>query len=94
MNLSTREVGIALLLAETWGFAVVAFASLPRHAGFWLFYVPYALLIPPAGVMRESISGWKGSVAFVMVWMSAALVGFALRPSVTNWLLAAILSDR
>jgi hypothetical protein len=94
MNPSTRQVGIGLLLAETWVFAVVAFASLPRHRGFWLFFLPYALLIPPAGVMRESLSGWKGSVAFVMVWMSAALVGLALHPSVTNWLLAAILSER
>ena len=91
---NTREFGVGLLLVEAWVFAVVAFACLPRHQGFWLFFVPYALLIPPSGVLRESVSGLKGFVVFFMAWMSAAFVGLAMRPSVTNWLLHAMLIER
>jgi hypothetical protein len=94
MNRGARESYVVLLLVETWVFAVVAFACLPRHGGFWLFFAPHALLIPPTGVLRESILGWKGIAAFAMVWMSAVLVGLALRPSMTTWLLTAILGER
>ena len=90
--LNRREFGVGLLLVEAWVFAVVAFACFAPSARFsWLAVIPYMLLVPPAGVLRESIVGWKGVVASITIWMSAALVGFLLRPLVTNWLLAAML---
>jgi hypothetical protein len=89
---STREVGVGLLLVEAWVFSVVAFACLPRHHDFWLFFVPYLLLVPPSGVLRASISGWKGFVVFLIVFTSASVVGLALHPSVSNWLLHAMLN--
>ena len=90
--LDTREFGVGLLLIEAWVFSVAAFACLPRHQSFWLFFVPYALLIPPSGVLGASTSGWKGLIVLVVVVTSASAVGIALRPAVTNWLLHAMLN--
>ncbi len=57
---NTREFGVGLLLIEAWVFSVVAFACLPRHQGFWLFFVPVRA-VDPAFWRTESIDcGMEG----------------------------------
>ncbi len=94
MNKGTREFGIGLLVVEAWFFAVVGLACLPRHRSYWLFVLPYLLLVPPTGVLRESFPGWKGVLAVGVGWMSAALIAFSCRPFMMNGLIGTVLSDR
>jgi hypothetical protein len=88
------RIGIGLLVIEAWLFALLAFAALPQHQGFWLSYLPYALMIPPFRVVQEYFPGWKGFVGAFTGWMLAVMIGFLARPTILDWLFSTVFYPR
>jgi hypothetical protein len=94
MNDGSRRLGVALLVLETWIVSVVAFACEPRHAGFWLSFLPVALLLPANGIILSTFSGWKKLAASFALFMSAPIAAALLRPVIYPWLVDVVLTPR
>jgi hypothetical protein len=94
MSEETRLIGVALLVLETWIASVVAFVCLPPHAGFWLTFLPFALLLPANGLISAMFSRWKAlGVSFGFV-VSVPFAALLLRPVVFPWVVDVVLRAR
>ena len=94
MSEQTRLIGVALLVLETWIASVVAFVCLPPHAGFWLSFLPLALLLPANGLIYAMLSGWKKFATSFAFVMSAPIAALFLRPVVFPWVVDVVLTSR
>jgi len=94
MNEGTRRFAVGLLVLETWIASVVVFACLPRHQGFWLSFLPVALLLPPNGLVYSTFSGWKKLGTSFTLFMSAPIAAMFLRPVVYPWVVEVVLTPR
>jgi hypothetical protein len=87
---STARIGVGLLLIESWLFGVLAYACAGGGHGFWSGFLPFAILIPPVGLANEHFHGRpiRQVAAVLGIFLSASLTGFALRHTLTAWVVA------